>query len=323
MPRQTAILEALQDHGAVLGRNLLEYSGWRTRGSETFAPKVSVNHHTAGPRTGVFPSLPILVNGRGQPGDPDYLPPPLANAGLDRYNGGHSPRLHLLAAGRANHAGAGGWKGYSGNSTAWGLEVEHSGTSAEPVTDEQWEMMYLWHAAAIDVSGTDASHVCQHFEWAPTRKIDFVKTITDPAAFRQHVADQGDDMATAPYSLWKFNGRSEVWRVDASGQSRAHVNTPAALNIDRFFLGLGGFNNGVNITGAQSDANDQLWEWLESIPVNTSDPGEVAVIAKATAAAVVAALPPSSGGGGPTLAQIEAACRTAVNAELGFLKPGQ
>ena len=37
-------------------------------------------------------------------------------------------------------------------------------------------------------------------------------------------------------------------------------------------------------------------------------------------AKVAAALPP---GGGATPAQIEAACRTAINAELGFLKPGQ
>lgn len=166
----------------VLGRNLIEYTGWRTRGSEIFSPKGSVNHHTAGPRLGVLPSLNTLVYGRSD------LPGPLCNAALDRNNNSRSPRIHLIAAGKANHAGLGGWKGLSGNSSVWGLEVEHSGTSAEPVTQEQWDMMYRWHAACCDVSGVKADFVCQHFEWAPTRKIDFVKTITNVTTFRGKVA---------------------------------------------------------------------------------------------------------------------------------------
>lgn len=169
---QTQILEACQDHGLVLGKSLKEIAGWKTRGSSAFDPKVSVNHHTAGPRNGELPSLATLIYGRSD------LPGPLCNAGhgrSTRENPGGS--IYLIAAGKANHAGPGSWKGWTGNARAWGLEVEHIGYPTEPVSDERWDVIYRWHAACIDVSGTDASHVAQHFEWAGPRKIDFQKLL--------------------------------------------------------------------------------------------------------------------------------------------------
>src|SRR5687767_85957 len=141
MPYRTGILEACQDYGFVLGKDLLPYTGWTTRGSSTFNPQASVNHHTAGPATGVLPSLNVLLFGR-----PD-VPGPLCNAALDRLS-----RIHLIAAGKANHAGLGSWQGISGNSNCWGLEVEHIGYPSELVTDEQWDAMHRWHAACCDYS---------------------------------------------------------------------------------------------------------------------------------------------------------------------------
>lgn len=178
MPYRTGILEACQDYGLVLGRNLLPYAGWTIRGVSTFDPKASVNHHTAGAAKGILPSLNVLLYGR--PG----IPGPLCNAALDRL-----ARVHLIAAGKANHAGKGGWRGVSGNSNCWGLEVEHIGLPSEMVTDEQWAAMHKWHAACCDYSNFPSSMVCQHFEWAPARKIDFVKPITDPHLFRRRVQD--------------------------------------------------------------------------------------------------------------------------------------
>jgi hypothetical protein len=192
MAYQTEILEACQDWGFVLGRDdamgILPYSGWTTRGGSTFNPHGSVNHHTAGPLRGNLPSLATLLFGR-----PD-VSGPLCNGALAR-----NACIHLLAAGKANHAGLGGWNGLSGNSTVWGLEVEHTGTSAEPVTDAQWEAMHRWHRVCADVSGFPIGNICQHFEWAPTRKVDFVKSITNPDTFRLMVAriDRGDDWMSA------------------------------------------------------------------------------------------------------------------------------
>ena len=48
----------------VLDVEYLEIDGWRGRGADTFTPKGSVNHHTAGARKGVVPSLGTCINGR-------------------------------------------------------------------------------------------------------------------------------------------------------------------------------------------------------------------------------------------------------------------
>ena len=238
MAYRTEILEACQDYGLVLGRNLIEYAGWRTRGSSNFNPKGSVNHHTAGPRSGDLPSLNTLLYGR--PG----LPGPLCNAALSR-----SAKIHLIAAGRANHAGLGGWKGLSGNSSVWGLEVEHIGYATEPVTDAQWDAMYRWHAACCDVSGVKADFVCQHFEWAPTRKIDFVKTITDPNKFRANVErllaapaptppPEDDEM---PRLLLKGDIHPEWWITDGITKDLVEDKEHAGQLA---FVGLVKWNNG-------------------------------------------------------------------------------
>lgn len=180
MSHQTGILEALQDWGFKLGYNgpmgVLPYAGWQTRGSTVFDPMGSVNHHTAGAPVGNLPSLNVLLYGRSD------VPGPLCNGALAR-----NAAIHLLAAGRANHAGKGSFRGITGNSHVWGLEVEHIGYPSEVVGEDRWRAMFAWHRACADFSGFTPTYVCQHFEWAPTRKIDFVKPITDPAVFRLKV----------------------------------------------------------------------------------------------------------------------------------------
>lgn len=141
------------------GLKVIEVDGWQSRGSSSFSPLGSVNHHTAGPRRGNAPSLGICINGRSD------LPGPLCNALQARDN-----TIYLIAAGRGNHAGRGGWNGLSGNSSVWGLEVENVGTSAEPWRPDQILTMAKVHAAFIQGSAP-AANVCQHKEWT-SRKID-------------------------------------------------------------------------------------------------------------------------------------------------------
>lgn len=178
---QTGILEALQDWGFKLGYDgpmgLLPYAGWQTRGNSDFDPLGSVNHHTAGAATGNLPSLNVLLFGRSD------VPGPLCNAALAR-----NAAIHLIAAGKSNNAGLGSWLGVSGNKHVWGLEVEHTGKVTEPVSVQRWNAMFAFHKACADFSGYSVAHVCQHFEWAPDRKIDFVEPITDPDVFRRKTA---------------------------------------------------------------------------------------------------------------------------------------
>jgi N-acetyl-anhydromuramyl-L-alanine amidase AmpD len=144
------------------GVPVIEVDGWRERGSATFDPQVIVCHHTANPNRADAPSLGLVIRGRAD------LPGPLCQVLLSR-----SGIAYIVASGRANHAGAGGWKGVSGNTKALGIEAENDGVG-EPWPQAQLES-YLRIAAAmcdgtIPMRGTE--WVCGHKEWAPSRKVD-------------------------------------------------------------------------------------------------------------------------------------------------------
>jgi hypothetical protein len=160
------------------GLRVVECSGWQSRGSSSFTPRGSVNHHTAGGPSGATPSLNICINGRSD------LEGPLCNVMQSREPDGRDI-AYVVAAGRANHAGEGGWKGLSGNSSVYGLEIEHTGTSTLP--SGRQNIAAAIHAAMF---GGDPAYVCQHAEWAPDRKID-AATGVNPDAFRNLVAAGG------------------------------------------------------------------------------------------------------------------------------------
>lgn len=152
----TGIAARLRDAGL----RVTEVDGWQSRGSSSFDPRGSVDHHTAGPATGNAPSLNTCIHGR-----PD-LPGPLCHVLIGRDN-----TCFVIAAGRANHAGDGSWRGLTGNSSVYGIERENVGTSAEPWRPDQTDTAARAHAALIRGTAS-ADNVCRHAEWAPSRKID-------------------------------------------------------------------------------------------------------------------------------------------------------
>ena len=155
MPRQTGIPAALKKYGV----KYETVPGWRTRGSSSFNPKGVVCHWTAGPRNAKGrPSLNVVTYGR--PG----LSGPLCQVYLDR-NG----VAVVVAAGRANHAGRGGYKGLSGNSSVFGIEAECGGDG--DWTDAQRREYPKVVAALLSLTGRSEKYVCGHNEWT-TRKID-------------------------------------------------------------------------------------------------------------------------------------------------------
>lgn len=154
--RDLGIAQRLRDAGL----NVVEVAGWQTRGSDDFDPKGSVDHHTAGARLGNAPSLQICTTGRSD------LPGPLCNVLVARDN-----TCYVVAAGKANHAGLGGWAGLSGNASVYGVERENVGTVDEPWRPDQTATAAKVHAALIRGRAT-YDKVCRHAEWAPTRKID-------------------------------------------------------------------------------------------------------------------------------------------------------
>lgn len=189
MPRDVGIADRLRAEGL----KVVEIDGWRTRGAETFNPRGSVDHHTAGARTGNAPSLGICINGRGD------LPGPLCNVLIGRDN-----TCYVIAAGRANHAGKGGWRGLAGNSSVYGVERENVGTPAEPWRADQTTVAARVHAALIrGCNNPLPALVPQHKEWAPGRKSDAHSLSGD--TFRGLVAayldPQEDDLTSEEHNM--------------------------------------------------------------------------------------------------------------------------
>lgn len=170
MPRQLALADALN----TAGLNVVEQDGWRERGNVGFNPKGLVVHHTA--ITSTEASARVVTNGR-----PD-LAGPLSHIVLDP-NG----VVYLIASGRANHAGTGGWKWLTGNASVYGIEAVHSGKTGDPWPDGQLWALYRASAALAKLSGFTEDFVCGHKEWAPTRKIDPIDL--DMHKFRIKVAE--------------------------------------------------------------------------------------------------------------------------------------
>ena len=142
-----------------------EVPGWRTRGHGGMtAVDGVVCHHTAGPRTGDFPSRGVLVDGR--PG----LAGPLAQIGLTR-----SGRVVLIAAGLAWHAGAVRATTYV-NARRIGIEAEATGLDGVPTDWPDVQVQaYAKLCAALAIGyAFDASDVLAHREvcYPAGRKID-------------------------------------------------------------------------------------------------------------------------------------------------------
>ena len=155
--------KGLADRLRAAGLAVVECDGWQTRGSDSFNPRGGVDHHTAGSNNGNAPSLNVCIHGR------EGLSGPLCNV-LQGFDG----TCYVIASGRANHAGEGGWRGLSGNSSVYGFERENTGY--DPPRPGQHESAARAWAAIIDGSpagAIDPSMVCGHREWAPSRKPDF------------------------------------------------------------------------------------------------------------------------------------------------------
>ncbi|HEV7660336.1 MAG TPA: N-acetylmuramoyl-L-alanine amidase [Allosphingosinicella sp.] len=158
------------------GLKVAEQPGWQSRGRGAMGNvKGVICHHTAGPKSGIMPSLTVVTNGR--PG----LDGPLAQLGL-----GRDGTWFVIAAGRANHAGAGAWKGITaGNMSFIGIEAENQGIPADPWPAAQVDSYAKGCAALLKKLGAGVDMCIGHKEWAPRRKID---PSFDMKAFRDKVA---------------------------------------------------------------------------------------------------------------------------------------
>jgi peptidoglycan hydrolase-like protein with peptidoglycan-binding domain len=146
------------------GLKVAEVAGWRTRGhGDVGAIRGVICHHTGGADAshGVMPTLHTLVNGREGDAKTPPLSGPLAQLGLARDG-----TYYVVAAGRANHAGPGSWRGCTtGNTSFIGIEAENTGRG-EPWPDVQIDAYRRGAAAILKRIGAGADDCCGHKEYA-------------------------------------------------------------------------------------------------------------------------------------------------------------
>ncbi len=141
---------------------VVEEDGWTTRGKEFSSGPLGVILHHDASKAGSVPEHPtVIIDGRSD------LPGPLAQFYLDR-NG----VWHVVASGKANHAGSGYYNGiHAGNSSLLGVEAANNGTD-EPWPEGQLRSYVVGVAAILCKLGAPSLMAIGHKEWAPTRKID-------------------------------------------------------------------------------------------------------------------------------------------------------
>jgi peptidoglycan hydrolase-like protein with peptidoglycan-binding domain len=162
------------------GLKVAEQPGWLTHGrGEMGKVRGVICHHTVGGRTGNMPSLGVLTKGRKLKNG-GFLHGPLAQLGL-----GRDGTYYVIAAGVANHAGAGSWKQIGGNSKFIGIEAENSGGLNDRWPDEQMDAYCRGVAAILQKTGLDVGMCCGHKEYAPNRKP--LDPRFDMNAFRERV----------------------------------------------------------------------------------------------------------------------------------------
>ncbi|MFQ3595487.1 MAG: N-acetylmuramoyl-L-alanine amidase, partial [Sphingomonadaceae bacterium] len=148
------------------GLKVAEVDGWVNRGRGPMPGARGVMcHHTAGPAKGNMPSLGVLRN--GVPG----IPGPLSQLGL-----GRDGTYYIVAAGRANHAGRGEYRGITnGNAVFIGIEAENMGEGQashprhEPWPDVQLDAYRRGVAALLKHMGASADMCVGHKEYALPR----------------------------------------------------------------------------------------------------------------------------------------------------------
>lgn len=220
------------------GLRVRETAGWKTRanssGLAAFNPKGGVNHHTAAHPTkdNPTPSLGIVIHGR-----PD-LSGPLCNVLL-----GFDGIFYVVAAGPANHAGlpdGGSIRGMTGNSSAYGMEIEHDGV--HPLPDAMVKLAARGWAAILRGRGIQASQVVQHWEWAPSRKVDagtnfHPNTKPTPGDFRGMIAHEMKELERVRRWTVSFKNakgeRIEATTSDFSAWAHQH---PGAYQRGKVFF---------------------------------------------------------------------------------------
>lgn len=207
------MLTDLADVLRAAGLKVQEVAGWRTRGHGQMTDVESITcHHTAGPKTGNYPSLGVVRDGR--PG----LDGPLAHLGL-----GRDGTWYVIAAGLCWHAGV-VFESWQGNPHALGIEAE--GTGVDPWPAVQYDSYAAGVAALRAHYSVPLARVLGHKEIAKPlgRKSDPNFNMNE---FRAAVLAAGNDQEDDEMSDAQVKQILDYTRaccVQIQDNTRQHVN---------------------------------------------------------------------------------------------------
>jgi hypothetical protein len=194
------------------GLDVIAVQGWEKRGADLEAVDCVLWHHTAegASPTDDITSLSMLVFGRKDP----PLPGPLCQLAL-----GRSGRYYVVAAGKANHAGPGMWRGTNRSARTMGIEAANDGKE-EGWPERQVDAYVEGTAAILKHLRLSADAVCGHKEWAlpKYRKIDPHKLDMNEMRTRVHWALNPPDWKVRP--MWD-PGRCSPSTPRTSGEPTA------------------------------------------------------------------------------------------------------
>lgn len=232
------------------GANVIEYPGWKTRGrprsTGRFQPRGVIWHHDASAK-GPSPYVAKFCAETGRPAE--GIPAPLSQTWVCAgCNGAHAVGTwHVLAAGRANHAGVGaGWGGFtqdSGNAAAIGVETDH--TTGEPFPAAMYAALVKGTAGIMKhLRANPARMLAGHKEYAVGRK-------TDPTEIT--MGKGRADVAAAMLPTAPVPPRPSV---PPTPKPTPKPTTPAAPGLVKFP------GAGVFVKGKKSTYTRQLGVWL-------------------------------------------------------------
>jgi len=186
------LADALRAEGCTVAEDCGDWAH-RGRPSSTgaFNPYAVLLHHTGATASASnpFPSKSTLINGRSD------LPGPLCHVGI-----GYDGVCHMVAAGRANHAGTNRGSGPvpagDGNAQMIGVEIDYNGTQA--ISAAQKDAATRVAAACVKRFKRNADYVRIHAETSTSGKWDTggVSGATWRSLVTAQIQD-GDDMPTA------------------------------------------------------------------------------------------------------------------------------
>ena len=225
--RSIQILKAVARDYEAAGYPVDFLDGWETHGRPyaVLNPRGGVAHHTAtGPNWNPSHVDFLLRDGRRD------LPGPLSQVGLDR-----DATLVVVAAGTANHAGSGGWRGLKGNGSVFGIEAYNSGLG-EPWPQVQLDGYILLAALFCKHSGFGPEMWSMHREWSVDGKID--PTGIDGPWFRAQVEAKLHSLNTptpevtevSPYAFRYVSGNLD-WLFDPQFQIHAAIGSDPQLKF--------------------------------------------------------------------------------------------